>query len=101
MPPPLSGVVPTTTEASAVSPVDDVATAVYNAAVPGDTFMLPLVDPAEAPLMLTETASVLFHTSGATASAGLDGTVVNASRVSTSFVPPQPFAFRYVFSRAK
>ena len=98
---PLSGVVPTTTEACAVSPVNEVATAVYKVAVAGETFIFPLADPPEPPLMLTEIALVLFQLSGAAASAGFDGTVFSASRVSTSFAAPKPFALRYVFKRAK
>ena len=63
---PLSGVVPTTTEASAVSPVAEVATAVYNVSVVGATFIMPLVEPAGAPSILTETAFALFQRNGGT-----------------------------------
>ena len=94
MPEPPPGVVPTTTEASAVRPVDEVAVAVYRVGVPGATFILPLVAPAGAPLMVTETTPLLLLLSGASASAGLVGVEDKASRVSTSFAPPNPFTLR-------
>ena len=44
--------------------------------------------------MLTETALLLFQLRGASASAGLVGTAVSASKVSTSLAPPETFAWR-------
>jgi hypothetical protein len=90
---PESGVVPTTTEACAVIPVDEVATAVYRVAVVGITFILPLVEPASAPLIITELAFVLLQLMGADVSAGFCWGAM-ASIVSTSFVVIPSVALR-------